>query len=126
MTFLSRPLDRPDHSQLTAHEQKQLAKRFILFEEGVRAEGQAVPWAQVNAVELVKAARLSGLGGWLARGAMGEDRYHVGLYFGEGQEAVLPNISLNLARYILLEVAYHAPKRLTYSGIADVLPLEGE
>ncbi|MFN8373373.1 MAG: hypothetical protein U0694_10935 [Anaerolineae bacterium] len=123
MPFLQRLLQRPSAEDLTERESRFVQAHFDIHAEEVFVEGAPVLWDQIDEVEVVKAARVSGFIGLLSRPFLSDDRYHVGVYFGKHYESVLPNVSLNIARHIVQEIAFHAPNPVRYKGIEGLSPV---
>ncbi len=121
--ILKRSNARPEPDTLTAAEARTIAEAFDVYAGEVLFYGQSLRWDTLAEVNVVKAARYSGLAGWLVRYLVhGDDRYHIGLYAGE-QEYVLPNVSLNTARYVVQTIAYYAPLPVLYEGVEGLSPL---
>lgn len=121
--ILKRSNARPDPDTLTTAEARTVAEAFDVYAGEVLFYGQSLRWDTLAEVNVVKAARYSGLAGWLVRYLVhGDDRYHIGLYAGE-QEYVLPNVSLNTARYVVQTIAYYAPLPVHYAGVEGLSPL---
>lgn len=116
---------RPNTDALSDRERQYLQNHYDYNSTELFVHGNAIAWDAVEEVELVIAARLSGAGGMLTRLLMGGDRYHVGIYFGK-REAVLPNISLTTAKYILQTIAYNAPFPVRYNGPNDLVAVADE
>jgi hypothetical protein len=95
---------------------------FDAYAGEVVINGQAVAWADIEEIEVAKAARTGGPAGWIVRYLVhGNERYHVGLYFG-GEEAILPNVTLNVARFVVQSVAFYAPQPVRYTGTEGLSP----
>ena len=120
--YLERLKAPPDPTALSAPERSALADRFDARAAELFVEGQPIDWHGVEEVEVVRAARSRGPAGWLVRQKMGDDRYHVGVYYG-AHEAVLINVSLESARYVVQTVAYYAPNPVRYRGIEGLSPI---
>lgn len=123
MTYLQRINHRPI-SNMTPEEEAALANVFDAYgEEGV-FHGQVIPWRVIEEVEVAVAPHAVGLAGWLVKKVLqkGVERYHVGVYYGR-QEAVLPNITWEQARFVVQNIAYYATNRVLYHGPEDVAPL---
>jgi hypothetical protein len=124
MTYLQRSNARPDLDDLSPVEVRALQHRFDPYAGEVVVEGQSIGWDEIEEVEVARAARASGPAGWLVRYLVhGGERYHVGLYFGQ-QEAILPNVTLKVARYVVQCVAFYAPQSVRYTGPDDLVPLK--
>lgn len=123
LMILKRSNARPDPDTLSAAEARTITEAFDVYAGEVLYYGQSLRWDTLEEVNVVKAARYGGLAGWLVRFLVhGDDRYHVGLYAG-GQEYVMPNVSLNTARYVVQTIAYYAPQPVRYEGIEGLSPL---
>ncbi len=126
MTRLKRINYHPNTDTLTDAEQRYLQQHFDAYGAEMLAHGMPVPWQVIEAVEVVKAARQQGLPGWIVKNVvMGGERYHLGIYSGR-DEVVFTNISLNVAAYILKQIAYYAPGPIRYTGPADLVPVSDE
>lgn len=123
MPFLQRLTQRPSLDDLTERESQIVQAHFDIHEEEVFVEGAPVVWDQIDEVEVVQAARVSGIMGLLTRQLVGVDRYHVGIYFSKHYESVVPNVSLNIARHIVQEIAFHAPNPVRYKGVEGLSPI---
>ncbi len=123
MTYIQRINHRPV-STMTPEEEQQLANHFDAYGSEAVIYGQVIPWHVIEEVEVVVAPHAAGLAGWLVKTLMkaSGERYHVGLYFG-AQEAVLPNITWEQARYVVSHIAYYAPNRVQYTGPEDLVAL---
>ena len=114
--YLQRLKAPPDIQALSPSERSSLERHFDPHAADLYVDGTPINWHNVDEVECVKAARERGPSGWLVRQMLGEDRYHVGIYYGP-HEAVIINISLNAARYVVETVAYYAPNPVRYKGL---------
>lgn len=123
--YLQRINFRPNADDLSDRQRGYLHDHFDFNPTELIIHGVPIAWDAVEEVQVVPAARLSGPSGWLTRRIMGGDRYHVGVYFGK-REAVLTNISLTTAKYILQTIAYHAPYPVRYKGVDGLVPLAAE
>lgn len=123
MPFLQRLSERPSLDDLTERESQFVQAHFDIHEEEVFVEGAPVMWDQIDEVEVVQAARVSGFIGLLTRQIVGVDRYHIGVYFGKHYESVVPNVPLNVARHIVQEIAFHSPNPVRYKGVEGLSPL---
>jgi hypothetical protein len=120
------PLDqRPDVTTLSDAEEGHLARHFDAYGAEMVVDGQVVRWEEIQAVEVVVAPHVSGPAGWFVKRFIlrGEERYHVGIYFSDDGEAVLPNITWDSARHVVQTIAYYAPNRIDYKGPDDLVPL---
>lgn len=123
MAYLQRINYRPNTDDLTDKEQQYLQQHFDAYGAEMVAHGEAVPWQQIEEVEVARAARAAGPSGWLVkRLLMGGERYHVAVYFGR-REIVFTNITLKVAQYILRSIAYYAAQPIQYTGADDVVAL---
>jgi hypothetical protein len=120
--YLQRLKVRPNPDDLTPTEQKYLNAHFDPHAAEVEIDGQIIDWNQIDEIEVVQAARMSGAAGWLVRQIYGEDRYHVGLYYAH-IEAVLPNVSFNTARFVVQTIAFYAPQPIRYKGVEGLAPI---
>jgi hypothetical protein len=123
MPYLQRLYERPQADDLTEREIKFVQEYFAIHDIEVFVESTPVIWAHIDEVEVVKAPHVRGFMGLLARQMVGDDRYHVGIYFSRHYEAVLPNVSFNVARHIVQEIAFHAPNPVRYKGIDGLSPV---
>ncbi|MBL8154233.1 MAG: hypothetical protein JNM70_08620 [Anaerolineae bacterium] len=122
MTILKRSNLRPNPADLPDNEARLIYERFDIASNEVIVDGQPIRWEEIEEVEVAPAPRAAGPAGWLVRNLVhGDERYHVGLYFGRS-EAVLPNISLNVARFVVQAVAYYAPLPVRYRGPDGLSP----
>lgn len=121
--FLQRINVRPDPDDLTAAEWKHIQEHFDIHAGEVLIDGFPVRWDFIEEIEVVKAARVAGPSGWLVKQFVGDDRYHVGIYYG-AHEAVLPNISLKAAQFVVQSIAYYAPNPIRYSGVEGLSPIK--
>jgi hypothetical protein len=122
--YLQRLKVPPNPEALTPGEARYVHDHFDAYAGEVIVNRQPIPWDAVETVEVARAARASGPAGWVVRYLVhGNERFHVGLYFGT-REAVLPNVTLNVARYIVQAVAYHAPSPVIYTGPDGLSPLK--
>jgi hypothetical protein len=123
MAYLARLKVRPSEDTLSAADVRHLQTHFQPSAAEVEMSGQVVEWQRIEALEVARAARAAGPAGWLVRKLVyGEDRYHVGVYWAD-QEAVLPNLSLMAAKYVVEMIAYYAPTPVRYNGPGDLAPL---
>lgn len=123
MAYLQRTKVRPNPDDLTEGEARFVHEHFDVYAGEVIVDGQSVAWNQIEEIEVVPAARVVGPAGWIVRYFVhGNERYHVGLYF-ERQEAIVRNVTLKVARYIVDCIAFYAPLPVRYTGVADIAPL---
>jgi hypothetical protein len=126
MMYLQRIKSRPGLEDLTSGEAKFVLTAFDPYAGEVLVDGQAVAWDEIEQVEVAISPRAAGPAGWVVRHMVhGNERYHVGIYFGR-QEAIVPNVTLNVARYILQCVAFFAPLPVRYTGPDGLVPLIDE
>lgn len=114
---------KPDESKLTNAERNHLQQHFDPYAGEVVINGEPIDWRVIEEVEVAKAARSIGPAGWFVKALYGEERYHVGVYYG-AYEAVLLNLTLNSAEFVVRTIAYYAPHQIRYSGIEGLSPLE--
>jgi len=124
MTYLQHINYHPAATHLSAEEEKYLQNHFDATSTEMLMEGQPVAWQAIEEVEVVVAPHAVGLAGWIVKNVIqrGATRYHVGVYFGK-QEAVLPNITWEQAKYVVQTIAYYAPNQVQYTGPEDLVPL---
>ena len=123
MTILARIEQRPTPDTLTDKEKQMISKRFDANAYEVNIDGQRVEYGKIDEVEVAKAAREGGPSGWFVKKAVfGGERYHIGIYFG-AKEAVLTNITLPIASYVVQTIAYYANKSIRYTGIEGIAPV---
>ncbi|MBL8166086.1 MAG: hypothetical protein JNJ61_29155 [Anaerolineae bacterium] len=126
MILLQRIKARPSLDDLSPGEARFVQAHFDPYAGEVLIDGEAIGWNEINEVEVVTSPRSAGPAGWLVRYLVHRDeRYHIGIYFGR-QEAVLPNVTLNVARYVVQCVAYFAPLPVRYKGPEGLSPLAQE
>ena len=120
MPSLKRTKVRPSFDALSDGEAHYVQTNFVEYAGEVVVNGQAVAWSRIEEVEVVRAARASGLAGLVVRHLIhGNVRYHVGIYFG-GSEAVLPNVTLDVAKYVVESIAFYAPSPVKYRSAEDL------
>ncbi len=124
-TFLQRINFRPNMDALNDRQRHYLQRHFDYSSTTVTVHNTPMGWEVIEEVEVVPAARVSGAAGWLTRRLIGSDRYHVGIYYGR-REAVLANISLGMAKYVVQVIAYHAPQPVRYKGPETLVALTRE
>lgn len=123
MVYLQRIKARPSPDDLTLGEARYVQTVFDPYAGEVLVDGQAVAWDELEEIEVATAARAIGPAGWVVRHLVhGNKRYHIGLYFGR-QEAIVQNVTLNVAGYIVQCVAFYAPLPVRYSGPDSLSPL---
>lgn len=122
-TFLQRIKNRPNLETLSAAENHYVRELFDPGSREVVVNGEAIGWTEIDEVEVVVSPRSAGPAGWLVRYFVhGEDRYHVGIYFGRN-EAILPNITLAVAKYVVQCIAFYAPLPVRYKGPEGLSPV---
>ena len=123
MTYLQRINYQPNMDSLSEKEVNYVRQHFDAYGKEALVNGQPVRWEDINEVEVAVAARARGAAGWIVKNLIvGGDRYHVAFYAGYS-EFVLPNLTWNVARYIVLNAAYYAPGPVEYKGPEDLVPL---
>lgn len=123
MTYLQRINYLPKSDDLSEREREYLRQHFDAYGAEALVNGQPVQWTRVEEVEVAVAARSRGPSGWLVKNlVMGGDRYHVAWYSGYS-EFVLPNVTLAIAKFLVLTTAYYAPGPVAYKGPEDIAPL---
>lgn len=116
MAYLQRINYRPNMDNVPAKEQESLQTKFDPGSVDVIINGDTIRWDYIEEIEVAVAARQKGLAGWLVKNmVMGGDRYHVAFYFGR-EEAVLINLTLPAAQFVVQTAAYYLPKRVVYTG----------
>lgn len=121
--YLKRLKVRPDADDLTEGERRYLNEHFDARAAEVIVNGEPLSWQEIDEVEVVRAARMGGPAGWMVRFMYGQDRYHVGIYFGRN-EIVLPNISLKAATHVVQTIAFYAPNPIRYRGLEGISAIE--
>ncbi len=124
MTTLQRIDYRPSYENLSPEEESQLRKHFTAYGAELIIDGIVIRWEHIDEVEVAIAPRGKGVAGWLVKKMMLNDevRYHVGVYFGS-LEAILPNISLNMVKHVLENIAFYSPKPIRYVGPENIVRL---
>ena len=124
MTTLQRIDYRPSYENLSPEEETQLRKHFTAYGAELIIDGIVIRWEHIDEVEVALAPRGKGVAGWLVKKMMlnDETRYHVGVYFGS-LEAILPNISLNMVKHVLENIAFYSPKPIRYVGPENIVRL---
>jgi hypothetical protein len=126
MVYLQRTKARPMPEDLSPGEAQFIHRAFDAYAGEVLVDGQAVAWNEIKEVEIAVSPRAAGPAGWLVRHMVhGNERYHVGLYFGR-QEAIVPNVTLKVAQYIVQCIAYYAPLPIRYNGPDGLVPVIDE
>lgn len=107
---------RPNLEKLQSGEANMIRERFDPYAGEVLVNGHVVYWDSIQAVEVVRAPRVSGLAGlFVLHLVYGAERYHVGIY-SHTDEVVLPNLSLIAAQYVVQSIAFYAPNTVRYTG----------
>ncbi len=123
MAILARIEQRPTTDALTDEEKRMLEKRFDANAYEINIEGQRLEYGSIDEVEVAKAAREGGPSGWFIKKVVfGGERYHIGVYSG-AKEAVLTNVTLPIASYVVQTIAYYANRSIRYTGIEGVAPV---
>lgn len=123
MAYLQRGKVRPNPDELTPAEVRYMQQHFEPYTTKLVVDGDTLIWNEIEEIEVVAAPRASGPAGWIVRNLIhGDERYHVGIYFGRN-EAVLPNVTLNVARYIVESIAYFAPLPIRFKGPDGLVPV---
>lgn len=124
MTYLQRIDYRPSLENLSVADQQTLQKIFDAYGAEMLVYGDAIRWEHIDEVEVVIAPHATGLAGWIVKKFIfkNQERYHVGVYYGS-HEAVLPNVTWDVARYVVEMVAYYAPQSVQYKGPDDLVKL---
>ena len=120
--YLQRLNVRPDPDDLTPTENRYLQDHFDPYAAEVLVDGVPINWRHIESIEVVPAARERGPSGWFVKQVMGDDRYHVGIYYG-AHEAVLINVSLKTAEYVVRTIAFYAPQPIRYHGVPGLSPV---
>ncbi len=116
MPYLQRINYRPNMDAIAQKEQDLLTSRFDPGSTDVIINGDVIRWEIIQEIEVAPAARSGGLAGWIVKNmVMGGERYHVAFYFGR-EEAVVINLTLPAAQYVVSTAAYYLPKRVQYNG----------
>lgn len=124
--YLQRLNVRPSIEDLTQAEARYMQSHFDPYAGEVIVNGESIAWDEIEEIEVARAPRIGGPAGWIVRHFIhGDERYHVGIYFGHN-EAVLPNVSLNIAQYVVKTVAFYAPNRVRYTGPEGLFTLADE
>src|SRR5664279_3449419 len=116
MSNLARIEQRPGMDGLSDEDKRSLGKRFNANAYEINVDGKHVEWGRIDEVEVAKAAREGGPAGWFVKKVIyAGERYHVGVYFGQG-ELVLTNITLEAAAFVVQTIAYFANNTIRYTG----------
>ena len=123
MAYLARVDKQPTMQNLSEDEKRTVEQRFDANAYEMNFDGQRVEWGWIDEVEIAKAAREGGPAGWIVKKLVfAGERYHIGVYFGQ-EEAVLTNVTLEIAKYVLATIAYYAIQNIRYSGLEGVVPV---
>ncbi len=123
MANLARVEQRPTIEELSEEDRRTLGKRFDANAYEINIDGTRVEYGAIDEVEVAKAAREGGPAGWFVKKVIyAGERYHIGIYFGEG-EAVLTNVTLPAASYVVQTIAYYANNAIRYTGLEGISPL---
>lgn len=116
-TFMLPQSSAPRETTLSESDVRTLRPKFEATNFEVQVDGQGFAWTAIDEVEVAAAARHRSPSGWFVRNIVfgGKDRYHVGIYSGQ-HELVLPNLTLEAARYVVQTIAYYARGRIRYTG----------
>lgn len=123
MAHLARIEQRPGMDGLTPDDRRTIDKRFDANAYEINIDGHRVEYGQIDEVEVAKAAREGGPAGWFVKKVIfAGERYHVGVYFGQG-EAVLTNVTLEAAKFVVQTIAYYANNSIRYTGLEGIAPV---
>lgn len=124
MTYLQRINYQPKTDRLNETDANYLINHFDAYGAEMVMDGQAVPWQFIEEVEVVVAPHAAGLAGWIVKNVFlrGEERYHVGVYYGRN-EAILPNVTWEVAQFVVETIAYYAGQKIRFTGPEDLVPL---
>lgn len=126
MNYLERPKAPPRLDDLADNERRALDHKFDAHPAELTVHGQSIPWNRIDEVEIAKAARQRTLAGWFVRNIVyAEERYHVGIYFGS-EEAILPNLPLKAAQFVVQSIAYYMQSPIRYAGVEGLVPVVKE
>ena len=116
MAYLQRINYRPNMDAIPEKERDALTSKFDPGSTDVIINGDVIRWEIIEEIEVAAAARSGGLAGWIVKNmVMGGDRYHVAFYFGR-EEAVIINLTLPAAQYVVSTAAYYLTRRVQYTG----------
>lgn len=122
MLYLQRSTTRPNPDTLSPADSSFIQDHFNVYGSNLTIDGQPIDWSSIEEIEVVVAPHIAGPAGWFVRRVViREERYHVGLYLGHN-EIILPNLTLDVARYIVACVAHFAPLPVRSSGLPDFAP----
>jgi hypothetical protein len=124
MTYLQRIDYRPSLENLPPKEEKLVREHFSAYGAELLLDGIGVRWEHIDEVEVAIAPRMDGPAGWIVKRLFlgNSQRYHVGIYFGS-QELVFPNVTWNIARFVVENVAFYAPQPIRYVGPENLVRL---
>jgi hypothetical protein len=124
MTYMVPASTAPKEDDLTPDDVRYLRNHMNTTNFEIVVEGQSIAWDKIDELEVAVAARQKSPAGWLVKNMIygGQERYHVGIYSGRS-EAVLPNLSIAAAKYVVQTVAYYARTRIRYTGPEGITPI---
>ena len=124
MVYMVPASTAPKEDELTADDVRYLRNHMNTTNFEIIVAGQSIAWDKIDELEVAVAARQKSPAGWLVKNMLygGQERYHVGIYSGHN-EAVLPNLSLAAAKYVVQTVAYYARTRIRYAGPEGIAPI---
>ena len=123
MVYMVPARTAPKEDDLTPDDVRYLRNHMNATNFEIIVDRQSIPWDKIDELEVAVAARQNSPAGWLVKNVIygGKERYHVGIYSGNN-EAVLPNLSLAAAKYVVQTVAYYARTRIRYTGPEGFIP----
>ena len=124
MIYLTPAGNAPKEDELTPDDVRFLLNHINVTNYEILVDGQSIAWDKIDELEVAVAARQKSPAGWLVKNVIygGQERYHVAMYSGRS-EAVLPNLSLVAAKYVVQIVAYYARTRIRYTGPKGITPI---
>jgi hypothetical protein len=124
MTYIQRINYRPSLEELKPKDQRFLEEHFDAYGAELYFEGETVRWEHIEEVEVAAAPRLAGPAGWVVKMFFlrNEQRYHLGIFYGS-KEIVLPNITWDVAGYVLKNIAYYTSQPVEYKGPEGLVDL---
>ncbi|MEZ4668722.1 MAG: hypothetical protein R3E39_12490 [Anaerolineae bacterium] len=126
LIFLQRIKNQPNPESLSAAESRYVREMFDPGSREVVVNGEVIEWTEIDEVEVALSPRAAGPAGLFVRYFVhAEDRYHVGIYFGRS-EAILPNVTLAVAKYVVQCIAFYAPLPIRYKGPEGLSPVVRE
>jgi hypothetical protein len=124
MPFLQRLTRQPVFDSLAQTDQNHLARHVVVQSDALFIDGEPIMWSSIEELEVAQAPDVAGpLGGlvrWFAHG--GHASYHLAIYYG-CREAVLNNISLDAAAFVVQMVAHYASRPVRYMGPEGLAPI---